>query len=173
MGAGERRTNRQHTAEREEAVTSVPLLRSARRRTVRALAAHVERLRVPAGTTIAEQGRPAHWVAFGLDGALTSTAPVGRHRSWSVHEPVHLAEALVHGVAPETVVAAVDSDVLLVPVRALTAALSTDGPLGLAVARALASTTRATRPDLERTTARRRFERRRVLAAPPIVRPAA
>ena len=144
----------------------VPLLAAADRRTKRRLAGHVERLRLRDGAVIVERGRPVHWIAFALDGALAS----GR-RSWAPGEAVLLAEALLHGVAPETVVARGDADVLLVPLPALTAAVSSDPSLGLAVARSLAgaatSSAAATPPAR-----RRRFEHRRIGRA-ATVRPAA
>src|SRR5687768_7999341 len=109
MDAGERR---------EGCLDHVPLLAVADRRTKRRLAEHVERLRLGDGAVVVERGRPVQWVAFALDGVLSA----GR-RTWGPGEAVLLGEALLHGVAPETVVARGDVDVVLVPLRALTAAV--------------------------------------------------
>ena len=124
MDAGERRNGW---------LDEVPLLAVASRRTRRRLAEHVERLQLPDGATIVERGRPVHWVAVVVDGALT-----GGGRVWRAGEAVLLGEGLVHGTAPETIVARGQVDVALVPIRALTAAVSMDPSLGLAVARTLA-----------------------------------
>ena len=155
MDAGERR---------EGCLDHVPLLAVADRRTKRRLGEHVERLRLRDGSVVGERGRPVQWIAFALDGELAA----GR-RTWRPGEAVLLAEALLHGVAPETVVARGDVDVVLVPLRALTAAVSSDPTLGLAVARELAGGAPA-------VVHRRRFERHRVVRTgrrAAIVRPAA
>ena len=140
MDAGERRSR---------GIDEVPLLAAASQRTKRRLADHVERLRLLDGAVVTERGRPVHWIAIATDGMLA-----GAGRSWAPGEAVFLGEGLLHGLAPGTVVARGDVEVVLIPVRALTAALSTDPGLGLAVARAVAGAPAPPRRH-------RGFERRR------------
>lgn len=140
MGAGERR---------DRSFEDVPILRAASRRTRRRLRVHAERVRLPDGAVVVERARPVRWVALPVRGTLR-----GAGRSWGSGEAVFLGEGLLHGAAPETVVADGPVEAVLVPVRALTAALSTDAAFGLAVARALA----ASPPAARRT---RGFEHRR------------
>jgi CRP-like cAMP-binding protein len=114
----------------------VAVLAAATPSTQRRLAEHVERLRLPDRSVITVRGRPVHWVAIAVDGLLA-----GGGRTWSPGDTVFLAEGLLHGIAPATVVARGEAEVALVPIRALTAAMSTDPSFGLAVARAVAGAT--------------------------------
>ena len=146
MRAGERRDGR---------FDDVPLLAAASARTRRRLAEHVERVRVPDGGLVLEQGRPVQWIPVAVDGALGGAGG----RSWGPGEPVFLGEGLLHGIAPQTVRARGEVELLYLPIRALTAAVSTDPALGLAVARSLARSL-AGAPNARPR--RRRFEYRRL-----------
>src|SRR5688500_7201700 len=103
MDAGERRTG---------CLDDVPMLAVASRRTRRRLAEHVERLCLADGSVIVGRGRPVHWVAVVVDGTLA-----GGGRAWGPGSAALLGEGLTHGVAPETIVARGEVEVVLVPIR--------------------------------------------------------
>ena len=164
MGAGERRTR--------GPLADVPLLAAAGARTQRRLAPALERLRLASGATIIEAGRPVHWIAVPVDGELGVDGPHATRRRWVAGSAVHLGEALLHGVAPETVVVTGGpAEVVFVPLPALTAALSTDPALGMAVARSLAEDATLVAPETSAVRRPRRFEQRRL--ARVSIRPAA
>jgi hypothetical protein len=81
------------------------------------------------------------WIAVPLDGTLRADRHLpARIGKWRRGEPVFLAEALLHGLAPHTVLADGDgAEVAFVPLRALTAAMTGDAAVASAVARQLAS----------------------------------
>ena len=169
MGAGERRIGSGRRG-REAVLEGVPLLEAAGTRTRRDLAAHAERLRLPAGAVVVERGRAVQWVAFPTAGALVvRDSPLTR---WQDGRPVFLAEGLVHGVAPESVVTHGEAEIVHLPIRALIAAVSVDAGFGLAVARSLAAATASSSAAAGGPRRLRGFERRRA-GGLPVIRPAA
>ena len=138
-------------------LSTVPVLSAARPRTRRRLAATADELTVGDGAVVLTAGRAVRWVTVVLEGEVRA---VGHAARWGPGDLVGVAEALTHGVAPETAVANGPCRLAFVELRALTAAVSTDPVLGLALARHLArprgEPTRGHRP--------RRFERRRPAA---------
>jgi hypothetical protein len=124
MRAGERRNG---------GFEDVPLLSAASVKTQRLLSEHVERLALPDRSLVAARGRPVQWVTIAVGGTLTSGG-----QTWTSGDAVFLAEGLLHDVAPETVRTRGAAEVALVPIRALTAAMSTDAGFSLAVARSIA-----------------------------------
>lgn len=137
MHAGERKSDL-------DQLESLPLFRGAKRRTLEQLHPYVERLHFVTGAVVIDRGHPVHWIAVPDRGSLRAVEPVGR--VWLPGDAAGLPEALVRDVASYTVVAANGgAHVTLVAVRALTAAVTVDPVVGLAVARVLARSLRPIR----------------------------
>jgi hypothetical protein len=133
-----------HAGERKpdlDRLQALPLFRSARRRTLEQLHPHVEHVHFAEGAVVLERGDAVHWIAIPYRGSLRAVDPPGR--VWAADDAAGLAEALARDLSRTTVVAAAGgADVALVAVRALTAAVTIDPVIGLAVARLLARSIR-------------------------------
>ena len=154
--AGERRS-----IETED-VGALPLFRGAARPTLEALRAHTDHLVVGDGTLVLPAGRAVDWLPFAVDGPLREAGPHGRR--WPAGRPAGLGEALTRRLLDRAVVADGATTLLYVEVRALTAAITVDPVLGLAVARTLAGGP-APGDEPAARPARRRHPRRRVVPA--------
>jgi hypothetical protein len=128
--AGERRS------ERLGDVGDLPLLRGAARSTVDRLRAHTDQLAVGDGTLVLPAGRPVDWVPVALTGQLRTDGAHGRH--WPAGALVELGAALTRRPIDRAVVADGPVQLLYLDARALTAAITLEPVLGLAVARSLA-----------------------------------
>ena len=140
----------------ESLIESVPLLRGIRGRQRQRLLASLDRIDVPAGHVVQLGGGAVRWVHFVVRGAVVEDGPHGRR--WTDGSAVGVADALHRRLATATTRTAVDTTLLVVGVRELTALVAAVPTFAVALVRHVTADPPVT-PSASASKRRRRFER--------------